>query len=63
MKQVEEESVKVGLSREDALCRSKLLFGVKQIATRLRSTWPHSLVGGTTNFGHSHLLGLLPHFK
>ena len=31
-KQVEEESVKVGLSREVALCRSKLCVGRNQIA-------------------------------
>ena len=31
-KQVEEESVKVGLRREDALCRSKWSVGVNQIA-------------------------------
>ena len=31
-KQVEVESVKVGLRREDVLCRSKLSFGVNQIA-------------------------------
>ena len=30
--QFEEESVKVGLRREDALCRSKLSVGVNQIA-------------------------------
>ena len=30
-KQVEEESVKVGLRREDALCRSKWSVGVIQI--------------------------------
>ena len=31
-KQVEEESVKVGIRREDALCRSKWSVGVNQIA-------------------------------
>ena len=35
-KQVEEESVKVGLRREDALCRSKWSVGVNQIAAGLR---------------------------
>ena len=35
-KQVEEESVKVGLRREDALCRSKWNVGVNQIAAGLR---------------------------
>ena len=34
-KQVEEESVKVGLRREDALCRSKWSVGVNQIAAGL----------------------------
>ena len=33
-KQVEEESVKVGLSREDAPCRSKWIIGVNLISTR-----------------------------
>ena len=31
-KQVEKESVKVGLRRKDALCRSKWIVGVSQIA-------------------------------
>ena len=31
-KQVEEEIVKVGLRREDALCRSKWIVGMSQIA-------------------------------
>ena len=35
-KQVEEESVKVGLTREDALCRSKRSDGASQIAAGLR---------------------------
>ena len=35
-KQVEEESVKVGLRMEDALCRSKWNVGVNQIAAGLR---------------------------
>ena len=35
-KQVEEESVKVGLRREDALCRSKLSVDVYEIAAGLR---------------------------
>ena len=34
-KQVEEESVNIGLRREDALCRSKLSVGVNQIAVGL----------------------------
>ena len=33
-KQVEEESVKVGLSKEDAPCRSKWIIGVNLIANR-----------------------------
>ena len=32
-KQVEVESMKVGLRREDALCRSKWIVGVNPIAT------------------------------
>ena len=36
MKQVQEECVKVGLRREDALCPSKLNVGVNQIAAGLR---------------------------
>ena len=35
-KQVEEESVKVGLRREDALCCSKWSVGVNKIAAGLR---------------------------
>ena len=35
-KQVEEESVKVGLRREDTLCRSKWSVGINQIGARLR---------------------------
>ena len=35
MKQVEEESVKVGLRSEDALCRSKWSVGVNQNAVGL----------------------------
>ena len=35
-KQVEEESMDVGLSREDALFQSKWIVGVNLIATRLR---------------------------
>ena len=35
-KEVEEESVKVGLRREDALCRSKWSVGVNKIAAGLR---------------------------
>ena len=35
-KQVEEESTKVGLRREDALCRSKWSVGVNQFTTTMR---------------------------
>ena len=35
MRQVKEESVKVGLSREDALCRSNWCVGVNHIAAVL----------------------------
>ena len=35
-KQVEEESVRVGLRREDALCRSKKSVGVNKIVAGLR---------------------------
>ena len=35
-KQIEEESVKIGLRMEDALCRSKWSVGVNQIAAGLR---------------------------
>ena len=34
--QVEEESVKIGLRREDALCQSKWSVGVNQIAAGFR---------------------------
>ena len=43
-KQVEEESVKVGMRREDALCRSRWSVGVNQIAACLRCIWSPSLV-------------------
>ena len=42
--------MKVGLRREDALCRSKWSVGVNQIAAGLRLIWPPSLVGETTRF-------------
>ena len=42
------ESVKVGFSRDDVLCRSKRIVGINMIATRLRRIWPPSLVGHTT---------------
>ena len=46
----EEESVKVRLRREDALCRSRWSVGVDQIAAVLRIIWPPSLVGDSTRF-------------
>ena len=49
-KLVEKESVKVGLRREDALCRSKWCVRVNQIAAWLRWIWPLTLVGDTTRF-------------
>ena len=45
---VEEESVKVGLRREDALFKSKWCVGLNHIAAGLRCIWPPSLVGDTT---------------
>ena len=35
-KQVEEESVKIGLRREDALCQSNWSVGINEIAAGLR---------------------------
>ena len=49
-KQVEEESVKVGLRMENAPCQSKWSAGVNKIAPGLRLIWPPSLVGDTTRF-------------
>ena len=43
-KQVEEESVKVGLLREDALCRSQWSVGVDLIGSSWRWIWPPSHV-------------------
>ena len=42
--------MKVGLRREDALCRSKWSVGVNKIAAELRCIWPPSLIGNTTMF-------------
>ena len=50
-KQVGEESVKIGLRREDALWRSMWSVGVTQIAA------------GSGESDPSHLLGILPDFK
>ena len=49
-KQADEESVKVSLRREVALCRSKWSVDVKQIDAGLRCIWPPSFVGDTTRF-------------
>ena len=38
-KQVEEDSLRVGLCRDDALSRSKWFVGINQIATRLRGIY------------------------
>ena len=48
--QVEEESIKVGLRRKDALCRSKWSVGVSKIAAELRRIRPPSPIGDTTRF-------------
>ena len=48
--QVDEESVEVGLRREDALCRSKWSVGVSKMAAGLRLIRPPSLVEDTTGF-------------
>ena len=40
--------MKIGLRREDALCRSKWSVGIDHIAAGLRIIWPPSLVGDTT---------------
>ena len=49
-KQVDEESMMVGLRREDALCRSKWSVGVSKISAVLRRIWQPSLIGDTTGF-------------
>ena len=49
-KQVEEESVKVGLRREDVLCSSKWSVGVNHIAAGLTLIWPYSLVVHAARF-------------
>ena len=46
-KQVEEESMKVGLRRKFALCRSKWSVGINKIAAGLQRIWPPSLIGDT----------------
>ena len=52
-KQVEDESVEIGLRREDALCQSKWSVGVNQIAAGLRWIWSPSLVGVLPDFNIS----------
>ena len=42
--------MKVGLRREDALCRSMLSVGIDKIAAGLRRIWQPSLIGDTTRF-------------
>ena len=42
--------VKIGLRREDALCRLKWSFGVNLIAAGLRCIWPPLLVRDATRF-------------
>ena len=44
---VEEKSVKVGLTREDAHCRSMWNVCVNKIAARLRRIWPPSFLGNS----------------
>ena len=43
-----EESVKGGLRRDDAHCRSKRSVGVNKIAAGMRRIWPAPLVWDTT---------------
>ena len=43
--QVEEENMRLCLSRECALCQSKWIVGTDQIAARLRWIRPHLLFG------------------
>ena len=57
-KQVDEESLKIGLRRKDALCRSRWSVGVDQIAAGLRSIWPPLLVLDPTTFYASVCLSL-----
>ena len=49
-KQVEEESMKAGLSRKDAICCSMWIVGINWIAIGLRSMWSPPLVGDTARF-------------
>ena len=45
-----DESGKVGLRREDALCRSIRIASITQIVTILKCVWPPSLVGLAVTF-------------
>ena len=45
MKQIEERSINVGVSRKDVLCWSRWIVGVNRIATGLRCTRTPSRVG------------------
>ena len=49
-KQVEEDSVKIGLRMKDALCRSKWNVGVNHIAAGWRRIWQPSRVCDTSRF-------------
>ena len=51
-RQVEKESVKVGLRREDILCRSKWSFGVNMNDAGLKLIWSPSLVEILLRFNH-----------
>ena len=44
--------MKICLRNEDTLCRKKWSIGINQNAFGLRSIWPPSFVGDTTNFKH-----------
>ena len=50
IKQVEEDSVKVGLRRKDALCRSKWSVDINRIAAGLWRIWPPSFFWMLSDF-------------
>ena len=59
--QVEEESVNVGLRREDALCRSQWIVNTILIATKFMCIWSHSLYVYLVTLtlcvsGHTHFM-------
>ena len=61
-RQVVEESVEVGLRREDTpLCHSKWSVGLNNIAVGLRSIWPPSHVADTTRLQTLVSLSLIAH--